>query len=93
MTIVTKVSAKGQVVIPKDVRDAMGWPQGTALEITRGESSLTLSMRKTAQPDFNRRAWLAEMRDIVKYDGPRYDDEDWKESIDAMFRDDKDVSV
>jgi AbrB family looped-hinge helix DNA binding protein len=42
MTAQTRVSAKGQVVIPKSVRDELGWPPGTRLDVERVGGALTL---------------------------------------------------
>jgi AbrB family looped-hinge helix DNA binding protein len=39
----TRVSTKGQVILPKAVRDRHGWTAGTVLEITDGPSGVTLS--------------------------------------------------
>jgi AbrB family looped-hinge helix DNA binding protein len=38
----TRISSKGQVVIPKDVRDRHGWKEGTELEVEDGAASITL---------------------------------------------------
>jgi AbrB family looped-hinge helix DNA binding protein len=38
----TRISSKGQVVIPKDVRDRHGWKEGTELEVEDGTTSITL---------------------------------------------------
>ena len=42
MTAQTKLSAKGQVVIPKDVRDRLGWLQGSELEVVETGDSVIL---------------------------------------------------
>ncbi|MCW1430608.1 AbrB/MazE/SpoVT family DNA-binding domain-containing protein [Novosphingobium sp. JCM 18896] len=47
MTAQTKLSAKGQVVIPKDVRDRLGWLQGSELEvIVTGEGVILRKPRR-----------------------------------------------
>jgi AbrB family looped-hinge helix DNA binding protein len=38
----TKLSAKGQVVIPKDVRDRLNWAEGTRLDVVESVGSVTL---------------------------------------------------
>jgi AbrB family looped-hinge helix DNA binding protein len=48
MTAMTKVSAKGQVVIPKDVRDRLRWPQGTELEVVDGPAGVMLRKKEPA---------------------------------------------
>jgi AbrB family looped-hinge helix DNA binding protein len=42
MTAQTKMSAKGQIVIPKAVREALNWPPGTQLEVERLGGAVTL---------------------------------------------------
>jgi AbrB family looped-hinge helix DNA binding protein len=39
----TRLSAKGQVVIPKDVRERLKWAEGTKLEVV--EQGETISLR------------------------------------------------
>lgn len=48
MNAQTKVSAKGQIVIPKAVRDELNWPVGTRLEVERVGGALTLRPLKSA---------------------------------------------
>ena len=42
----TKVSSKGQVVIPKAYRQKLGWENGTALEVHEDAGQLVLSKPK-----------------------------------------------
>ena len=42
MNAQTKVSAKGQIVIPRSVRDELDWPVGTRLQIERVGGAVTL---------------------------------------------------
>jgi AbrB family looped-hinge helix DNA binding protein len=44
----TRVSAKGQVVIPKDVRDRLKWEPGTELEVMEGVGGVILRPRVNA---------------------------------------------
>ena len=51
----TTVSSKGQIVIPKEVRDRHGWPPGTVLEIEdQGDAVVlrpVLALRRTTLDD------------------------------------------
>ncbi|MGJ3243025.1 MAG: AbrB/MazE/SpoVT family DNA-binding domain-containing protein [Opitutales bacterium] len=38
----TKLSSKGQVVLPKAARQALAWPPGTRLQVTVHEGEVTL---------------------------------------------------
>jgi AbrB family looped-hinge helix DNA binding protein len=93
MNVITRMSAKGQIVIPKDVRDALGWPEGTRIEVLKGTKSVTLVAEQDPREEFDQDAWLARLRAITDYHGPRYDDRDYDAAIDAMFREGKDVTV
>lgn len=42
MNAQTKMSAKGQVVIPKGVRDRLRWTEGAALEVVEREDGVLL---------------------------------------------------
>jgi AbrB family looped-hinge helix DNA binding protein len=87
MTIQTKVSAKGQIVIPKDVRDRLSWDKGTPLEVVAGECGVFLrAVPKPSAESFD--AFTKRIRKIVNYKGKRVSDDDAKEAVDKMFRED-----
>jgi AbrB family looped-hinge helix DNA binding protein len=88
MTKHTKVSAKGQVVIPKDVRDRLHWEAGTELEVIDGPAGVMLRAKPPAIKKLPFDEALAKVRAIVNYQGPRISDEDSKAGIDEMFRND-----
>lgn len=88
MTKHTKVSAKGQVVIPKDVRDRLHWEAGTELEVVDGPAGVMLRARPPERKKLTVDEALTQLRRIVKYDGPKITDEDAKAAIDEMFRND-----
>lgn len=46
----TRLSSKGQVVIPRLVRDAHGWPPGTELVIEDAGDAIVLRPRKPFPP-------------------------------------------
>ena len=69
MTAQTRLSAKGQVVIPKDVRDRLGWPQGSELEVI--ETAGGILLRKARE---RKKLTVAEssaqLRKLIDYKGP-----------------------
>lgn len=84
MNAVTKLSSKGQIVIPKDVRDALGWPKGQALVVRQSGGRAILEpaelQRETiTYEEFRRR--------VPKYDGPRVSIEDMRVKDDDGYRD------
>lgn len=85
MNAETRVSAKGQVVIPKDVRDAKRWRPGTALEVVdRPDGVLLRSAGRSGTRPIGE--VLKEVRAIVNYQGPYYSEEDWGEALEERFR-------
>jgi AbrB family looped-hinge helix DNA binding protein len=45
MNAFTKMSEKGQVVVPKAVRERLGWRPGTDLEVVESSDAVTLRRR------------------------------------------------
>ncbi len=82
MNAFTKLSSKGQVVIPKDVREALGWPEGQPLTVRQsgGRAILeppTIPREKIGWEEFRRR--------VPKYDGPPVSIEEMNEAIEEMW--------
>jgi AbrB family looped-hinge helix DNA binding protein len=73
----TRVSSKGQVVLPKSVRDELDWPPGTDLAIERGNGSVVLRRVRTIRP-----TTIEEVAGMLKYDGPPVTLEDMQRAID-----------
>lgn len=83
MSSETKLSVKGQVVIPKDVRDALHWEAGVPLSVTRTGDSVIL--RRTGAK--RKRISFAEFRQRVpKYDGPPVSIDDMSSEIGELFK-------
>lgn len=75
MTAQTKLSAKGQVVIPKDVRDRLGLTEGTVFDVIERGDEVVLripSRRKTLTMEEAE----ARIRAAVHYKGPRISEEE-----------------
>ncbi len=88
MTQHTKVSAKGQVVIPKDVRDRLKWTPGTELEVVHGAAGVMLRVKPVKIKKLPFDEAMAKLRAVVNYTGPVYSDEEANAAIDEMFRND-----
>lgn len=65
----TRLSAKGQVVIPKDVRDRLGLTEGTVFDVIETGKGITLQL-----PDNHAKlsveAAQRRIREIFTYEGP-----------------------
>lgn len=84
MNTLTKLSSKGQVVIPKDVRDALGWPEGQQLTVRHADGRAILEpptpARKTISYDEFRKR-------MPKYCGPPVALDDMRVKSDDDYRD------
>lgn len=81
----TRLSAKGQVVIPKDVRDRLRWEQGQPLDIIETSDGILLKRHKTGTKLTFDEA-TARIRARIKYDGPPVSIEEMNETINEMYR-------
>jgi AbrB family looped-hinge helix DNA binding protein len=79
MTAQTKLSAKGQVVIPKDVRDRLGLIEGTVFEVIERGDEVVLRPRPAARGLTAAEA-LCEIQKIYRYDGPPVSIEEMREA-------------
>lgn len=81
----TTLSAKGQVVIPKEVRDALGLEPGQQLDVVRmhGGVLLTPVYRKSGRTS---EEIFARIREIAPpWEGPPVSIEEMDRAVDAMF--------
>jgi AbrB family looped-hinge helix DNA binding protein len=74
MTMLTRVSAKGQVVIPKDVRDRLGLVEGSVLCVTETGKGVALELLDS-HPKLSVEEAQKRIREIFTYEGPRLTDE------------------
>jgi|CXWL01.1.fsa_nt_gi AbrB family looped-hinge helix DNA binding protein len=87
MNVQTKLSAKGQVVIPKHVRDRMGLAVGCELEVI--ETAGGVLLRK---PQKRKKLSVAEasarLRKLINYKGPPLSIEQlsWSAEADQEYR-------
>ncbi len=76
----TLLSSKGQVIIPKAMREARHWHAGTRLEVTDTAEGLLLKpvqpQNKTALPQ-----GLAAIRNRIAYAGPTRSIEEMNEAL------------
>lgn len=78
---ITRVSSKGQVVLPKSLREDFGWSAGTALAIERGADFVTLRRKDDVRP-----TTIDEVAGCLKYNGPPVSLEDMERGIDEALR-------
>jgi len=81
MVATTRLSTKGQVVLPKSVRDAKNWPSGTELEVVPHPEGVLLRT-----PAVAKRYTLDDLFGFLKYEGPPVSVEDMNIGVDEMFR-------
>ena len=69
MNMFTKVSEKGQVVVPKALRDLKGWPAGTDLEALDVDDGVLLRPRRAAKSLTVAEA-VVRLRELYVHNGP-----------------------
>ena len=69
MTAHTKLSAKGQVVIPKDVRDRLGMTEGMVLDVIETDNCVILR-RPAEKRKLSVQEAVARIQKIYRYEGP-----------------------
>ena len=84
MNAQTSLSAKGQVVIPKDVRDELGYEPGQTFDVVKMDGGILLrpAMRKSGRTNAQ---IVAELRALYKHEGPPVSIEEMNAAVDAMF--------
>jgi len=82
MNALTKMSGKGQVVIPKDVRDRLQFAAGDRLEVVERPDGVFLRKQATGKSGRSFEEITARIRAQIKYDGPPVSIEDMNHAID-----------
>ena len=83
-TATITVSSKGQVVIPKEIRDELHWKAGTELTLITNASSVTL---KAAPKKSGRN--LADLIGMLKHEGTGLSTEALCQPVDLAEEDDQ----
>jgi AbrB family looped-hinge helix DNA binding protein len=81
MNASTKLSAKGQIVIPKDVRDRMGLEIGEAFEVFERGDELVLRREGGYPKGLTAAQALREIQKVYRYNGPPISDEDMHRAL------------
>lgn len=76
-----KISTKGQVVVPKEVRDAEGWVAGTELEFVKERGDIVVRSVRSVDPRFPPTTWKELRKARIKYDGPPVTIEDMDKAV------------
>jgi AbrB family looped-hinge helix DNA binding protein len=80
MNAQTRLSAKGQVVIPKDVRDRLGLTEGMVFDVIEREGEIVLKKEGAHTDGMSAASALREIQSFYRYDGPPVSIEDMKEA-------------
>jgi AbrB family looped-hinge helix DNA binding protein len=81
----TTLSEKGQVVIPKDVRDRLRLVPGDRLEVVERPDGVLLRKRASTKSGETFQQITARIRSRIKYDGPAVSIEDMDRAITEMW--------
>jgi AbrB family looped-hinge helix DNA binding protein len=65
----TRMSSKGQVIIPKDVRDELGWQEGDELIVERQAEGVVLKRKSPFKRTTLGYFWLQGARCLRRRDG------------------------
>ncbi len=86
MTAQTRLSAKGQVVIPKDVRDRLGLTEGAVLDVIETGDGVILR-KPPAEGKISATEAVKRLRKIIKWEGPPMPIErlSWSAEVDREY--------
>lgn len=84
MNMETRLSSKGQVVIPKDIRDALRLVPGERLRVSREAGRIIIEQ---VEPDRQREKISYEefRRRVPRWEGPPASIQDMNAAVDRMF--------
>ena len=82
MTIQTKLSVKGQVVIPKEVRDALHLQPGEMLNVKRVGNQVIMEAAKPPRATISYEEFR---RRVPRHEGSPISIEEMKLAVDSMF--------
>ncbi|HRO61107.1 MAG TPA: AbrB/MazE/SpoVT family DNA-binding domain-containing protein [Burkholderiaceae bacterium] len=85
MAAMTRLSSKGQVVIPKEFRDAMDWRPGDELIVTTTESGILLRSARREAGGLR----LEDLRGFIGYKGPSISTEELCRPVDYGAHDEE----
>ena len=85
MNAQTRMSGKGQVVIPKDVRDRLRLAPGDTLEVVERPDGVLLRKPVSSKSGETFDESTARLRARINYTGPPVSIEEMNESIDQMW--------
>ncbi len=77
----TRLSSKGQIIIPKAVRDAHGWKEGTEFTVEASRQAIVLRPKRLFP-----RTTVDQVFGSAKYDGPPKTIEEMNAGIDEALR-------
>ena len=81
MNVRTTMSSKGQLVVPKVVRDAHGWAAGTELEFVDKGGDVVLRRARKADPRFPNITWEEFEKRRIKHTGPSVSIDDMNKAV------------
>ena len=81
MKLNTVVSAKGQVVLPRPVRDLLHWAAGTRLEVITSPGAVTLRALVPTDAAGSIDDMWARIDALSSYNGPTITDEDMRQAV------------
>ena len=79
--LTTTVSTKGQVILPKAIRDQRGWPSGTKLVVRDTPEGVLLSPEAIFPPTS-----VDAVFGMLKYDGPPVSTEEMDAAVGEMIK-------
>lgn len=78
----TRMSDKGEIVLPQSVRDAHGFAAGAEFEVIAGDREITLRLIETAPETLRKKLTVEEFVErIPRYDGPPITDAMIEEAV------------